>query len=184
MLVALQVGEQESLETPGDGLLLDFAAALADEAVLLAGQDPLATPVGVVRALRTVADRFELVYSERRLVQLAAAATGTVLSNARLELYPHDLDPVRALRLAQAGTGIPAGGVGSSWFDTRVRARFPGLAPLPKGRELARLLRELGADLRFDGAHFSPPERRPTGYSPVPSASSAGTGTGAGHGGT
>ncbi|MGH4022457.1 MAG: hypothetical protein ACRDT0_25105, partial [Pseudonocardiaceae bacterium] len=178
MLVALQVGEQESLETPGDGLLLDFAAALADEAVLLAGQDPLATPVGVVRALRTVADRFELVYSERRLVQLAAAATGTVLSNARLELYPHDLDPVRALRLAQAGTGIPAGGVGSSWFDTRVRARFPGLAPLPKGRELARLLRELGADLRFDGAHFLPPERRPTGYSPVPSASSAGTGTG------
>lgn len=182
MLVALQVGEQESLETPGDGLLLDFAAALADEAVRLAAQDPLATPVAVVRALRTVADRFELVYSERRLVQLAAAGTGMVLSNARLELYPHDLAPVRALRLAQAGTGIPADGVESGWFDARVRARFPGLVPLPEGRELARLLGESGAELRFDGARFFPPERRPTGYSPVRSSSSVGTA--AGHSGT
>jgi len=41
-------------------------------------------------------------------VQLAAAASGSVLANARLELYPDDLAPARALRLAQAGAGISA----------------------------------------------------------------------------
>ena len=83
MLVAPQVGDEEGLSVPGDGLLLDFAAGLTDVATGLAAQDPLPTPVAVVRALRAVAERSELVYSERRLVQLAAAATGTVLANAR-----------------------------------------------------------------------------------------------------
>jgi len=179
MLVALQVGEDEALDTPGDGLLLDFASSLADEAARLAIQDPLPTPVAVVRALRGVAERAELVYSERRLVQLAAAATGTVLANARLELYPRDLDPVRALRLAQAGTGIPRDGVEPEWFDTRVRARFPGLASLPGGRELARLLRESGAELRWDGARFAP-ERQPTGYTSLGTSTSAGAAASAG----
>jgi hypothetical protein len=39
----------------------------------------------------------------------------------------------------------------------RVSARFPGLAPLPDGLELSRLLREAGSDLRWDGERLVPP---------------------------
>lgn len=157
ILVALQVGEDEPYDTPNDAELLDMAAALADEAVRLAGADPLPTPVAVVRALEAVARRHDQVPGEQRLVQLAAAATGTVLTNARLELYPHDLDPVRALRLSQAGAGVPPEGLTAEALARRVAARFPGLPSLPDGPDLAVLLREAGFDLRWDGDRLAPP---------------------------
>ncbi|GEL17300.1 BREX system serine/threonine kinase PglW [Pseudonocardia asaccharolytica] len=157
VLVALQVGDEESLETPSDAQLLDMAVELSDEAVRLASLDPLPTPVAVVRALETVARRHDQVPAERRLVQLAAAASGTVLANARLELYPRDLDPIRALRLSQAGAGVPDNGLKPDALVRRVAARFPGLAALPEGLEFVRLLREAGFDLRWDGDLLVPP---------------------------
>ena len=180
LLIALQVSADEPLDTPSDGQLLDLAAGLADEAVRLAAGDPLPTPATVVRALAAVAKRVDLLFAERRLVQLAAAASGSVLANARLELYPHDLDPVRALRLAQAGAGVPRTGVTPDWFDTRVRARFPGLPPLPTGRELTRLLDEAGVRMVWDGTLFAPPEPTLSGYPSLRPSSSIGSSSSAG----
>lgn len=157
VLVALQVSEDEPLDTPGDAQLLDMAADLGDEAVRLAATDPLPTPRAVVRALAAVARRHDQLPAEARLVQLAAAAAGSVLVNARLEVYPRDLDPVRALRLSQAGAGVPADGLSTEALRRRVAARFPGLAPLPEGRELARLLADAEVDLRWDGDRLVPP---------------------------
>ncbi|WP_219414066.1 BREX system serine/threonine kinase PglW [Pseudonocardia nigra] len=157
LIVALQVSDDESLDTPSDAQLLDMAVAVADEAVTLAARDPLPTPITVVRTLAEVALRFELVPDERRLVQLAAATSATVWANARLEIYPRDLDPIRALRLSQAGAGVSTEGLSPAALSARVGARFPGLAPLPDGLELSRLLREAGFDLRWDGERLVPP---------------------------
>jgi hypothetical protein len=157
LIVALQVSDDESLDTPSDAQLLDMAVAVADEAVKLAARDPLPTPITVVRTLADVAERFELVPAEQRLVQLAAAVSATVWANARMELYPRDLDPVRALRLSQAGAGVPKEGLTPAALSARVAARFPGLAELPDGLELSRLLREAGFDLRWNGDRLVPP---------------------------
>lgn len=157
LIVALQVSDDESIDTPSDAQLLDMAVAVADEAVKLAARDPLPTPVTVVRTLADVAARFELIPMEQRLVQLAAATSARVWANARLEVYPRDLDPIRALRLSQAGAGVPEGGLSSAALAARVAARFPGLAPLPEGLELSRLLREAGFDLRWNGEVLVPP---------------------------
>ncbi|WP_236706595.1 protein kinase domain-containing protein, partial [Frankia sp. ACN1ag] len=85
---------------------------------------------------------------QQRLVRLAAAASRTAATNARLEIYPRDLDLVRALRLAQAGVlpplpaagpprlGEPEPGPGErpdrplldvATIRERVQNRFPGL---------------------------------------------------------
>lgn len=157
VLVALQVAEDESFDTPNDAELLDMAVAVGDEAIRLAGSDPLPTPGAVIRALETVA-RHDLVPGEQRLVQLGAAVAGTVLANARLELYQRDLDPIRALRLSQAGAGVPPEGLSPEALARRVTARFPGLHGLPDGPDLAVLLREAGFDLRWDGHRLAPPQ--------------------------
>nr|MDT0666933.1 hypothetical protein [Micromonospora sp. DSM 115978] len=103
----------------------------------------------------------------QRLVRLAAAASRTAAATARLEIYPRDLDPVRALRIAQAGV-IPArphslpGQQASSDRDRtprltvdqvheRVRARFPELAvPVPEHPALDDLLTEAGFAVSWD----------------------------------
>ena len=84
-------------------------------------------------------------------MQLAAATSARVWANARLEVYPRDLDPIRALRLSQAGAGVPEDGLSPATLAARVAARFPGLDPLPDGLELSRLLRDAGVDLRWNG---------------------------------
>lgn len=162
VLVALQVGDDESFDTPNDAELLDMAAGLADEAVRLAGHDPLPTPGAVVRALEAVARRFDQLPGEQRLVQLASAASGSVLANARLELYPADLDLVRALRLSQAGAGIPADGLSPEALARRVSARFPGIRPLPDGAELLALLRQADMPLHWQDDKLVPPGSDPS----------------------
>jgi hypothetical protein len=146
--------------------------------VKLAAHDPLPTPITVVRTLADVARRFELVPAERRLVQLAAATSARVWANARLEIYPRDLDPIRALRLSQAGAGVPGDGLSPATLAARVAARFPGLDPLPDGLELSRLLRDAGVDLRWNGELLVPPTSV-TSSSSRPSDLSAGHGTSA-----
>lgn len=175
VVVALQVTDEEPLDTPSDAQLLDMAVELSDEAVRLAAGDPLPTPVAVVRALESVAKRHDQGHAEQRLVQLAAAATGTVLSNARMELFPHDLDPIRALRLSQAGAGVPPEGLPPEALVRRVAARFPGLAPLPDGLDLARLLREAGFELAWDGGKLVPPRTGSASSSWRSSTSTAGS---------
>lgn len=139
ILVALQATDEDPLDMVSDAQLLDLAADLGDAAKELAAEDPLPTPTAVVRRLLERAKQMDWVWGERRLVQLAASASGTVLSNARMELYPRDLDPARALRLAQAGAGLPDEGLTATALRQRVTNRFPGLTPLPDGRDLLNL---------------------------------------------
>jgi hypothetical protein len=97
-----------------------------------------------------------------------------------MELFPHDLDPVRALRLSQAGAGIPPDGMPPEALRRRVAARFPGLAPLPDGLALARLLKDAGFDLVWNGDRLVLPgtsvrssswrSSTSTGRAPVPAA--------------
>lgn len=103
---------------------------------------------------------------ERRLVRLAAAASRNAAVTPRLEIYPRDLDAVRALRLDQAGLVSPRPGLERSrqldeaQVRARVRTRFPELAAeLPPRPALDTALREAGFELdwsRSTGATSCP----------------------------
>lgn len=53
-----------------------------------------------------------------------------------------------------------------------MRARFPGLAPMPGGLDLARLLKDAGLDLRWNGTVFCPPEPSISGHTSLRLSSS------------
>ncbi|MEU2614516.1 BREX system serine/threonine kinase PglW [Micromonospora sp. NPDC007271] len=168
LLVALEAGEDDAPDTPAAPALLDYADALGKAADRLAASEVLPSPATVLRTLAAVtapggaADTID----ERRRVLLAAVASERAAATARLELYPRDLDPVRALRLAQAGVVPPATtpegrrGLTPEQVIQRVTARFPELAPLPPHPKLARLLAEAGFELRWDGGRYVPPPPR------------------------
>ncbi|MFE0422017.1 BREX system serine/threonine kinase PglW, partial [Streptomyces sp. NPDC058953] len=104
-------------------------------------------------------------WDERRLVELAAAASVNAAATPRLEIYPRDLSLVRALRLTQAGLvrwvpGMPEGqqpGLTGEAVHERVRARFPEMVvpdgrggthhELPTGGPLTKALRDAGFEL-------------------------------------
>jgi hypothetical protein len=76
-----------------------------------------------------------------------------------LEIYPRDLDPVRALRLTQAGLVPPPVGdrpavLSPEQVQERVRARFPELPALPAPNQLGHLLAEAGFPLVFRGGVY------------------------------
>ncbi|MGN9811521.1 BREX system serine/threonine kinase PglW [Micromonospora sp. BQ11] len=168
LLVALEAGEDDAPDTPAAPALLDYADALGKAADKLAASEVLPSPATVLRTLAAVtapggaADAID----ERRRVLLAAVASERAAATARLELYPRDLDPVRALRLAQAGVVPPAtspdGGRGLTPEQViqRVRTRFPELDPLPPHPKLDRLLAEAGFELRWDRDKYVPPPPR------------------------
>ncbi|MFE0590692.1 BREX system serine/threonine kinase PglW [Micromonospora echinospora] len=168
LLVALEAGDDDAPDTPAAPALLDYADALGEAADKLAASEVLPSAATVLRTLAAVsapggaADSID----ERRRVLLAAAASERAAATARLELYPRDLDPVRALRLAQAGVVPPAPTAGGQRELTpeqvfaRVRARFPELAELPPHPKLDRLLAEAGFDLRWERNRYVPPPPR------------------------
>jgi serine/threonine protein kinase len=173
VLLALQVGSEDPVDTPSDESLLDLAERLADKAGELAAQDPLPTPTAVVRELAACAERTGEVFDEKRLVRLAAAGSGSVLANLRLELYPRDLPLVRALRLAQAGASLPEGGLTAAGVQQRLDNRFPGLDRLPAGRDLTTLLTEAGFPVFWDGELYRARISETTGVTLVPSSTSS-----------
>jgi hypothetical protein len=85
--------------------------------------------------------------SDTDLVLLAAAASGKTAATARLELYPRDLAPERALKISQAGS--IADGVADAELVRRVLARFPDLTQevRPKPQDISRLLKSLGYEV-------------------------------------
>lgn len=187
ILFALEATGEDPPGTPAAPALLDYADALGQAADALARQEVLPSPASVLRDLRAVDPRTEhtgVTLDERRMVRLAAVASRTAAVSARLEIYPRDLDPVRALRLAQAGVvPAPVGdgesvGLSVEQIHERVRARFPDLPPLPSHPELGRLLTEAGFDLLWRETTDRDGERtggrdgfRPSGrYHPRPTA--------------
>ncbi|MEV0754541.1 BREX system serine/threonine kinase PglW [Streptosporangium sp. NPDC050280] len=165
LMVALEVGADDSPDTPAATALLDYADALGEAADRLAAQEVLPISAAVLRELRAVPVPGQApLLEDRRLVQLAAAASLRAAATSRLEIYPRDLDPVRALRLTQAGV-IPLGGgdghptgLRPEQVRERVRARFPALAPLPGHPRLDTLLRDAGFDIRWRDGRYVPPQ--------------------------
>ncbi|MEV6813503.1 BREX system serine/threonine kinase PglW [Micromonospora sp. NPDC051296] len=169
LLVALEAGEDDAPDTPAAPALLDYADALGKAADKLAASEVLPSAATVLRTLAAVtapggaADAID----DRRRVLLAAVASERAAATARLELYPRNLDPVRALRLAQAGVLPPATrpegqrGLAPEQVVQRVSARFPELAaPLPPHPKLDQLLAEAGFDLRWNRDRYVPPPPR------------------------
>ncbi|SCF28774.1 Serine/threonine protein kinase [Micromonospora purpureochromogenes] len=163
LLVALEVGPDDPTDTPAAPALLDHADALGKVAQRLAGQEVLPSPATVLRELSAVGTKGTKVginLGDRRTVHLAAAASGVAAASPRLEIYPRDLDPVRALRLSQAGV-VPAQfgegddpGLTPLQIQERVRARFPELPPLPEHPALHHLLTAAGFDLTWRGSGY------------------------------
>src|SRR5690606_38875861 len=164
MLIALEVSADDPEDTPAAPALQDHADALGQVADRLAAQEVLPSPATVLRELTAVSRRGEsagIRLDDRRTVQLAALASQRAAASPRLEIYPRDLDPVRALRLAQAGV-VPAPigeaeaqGLTPQQVHERVRARFPELSqPLPDHPVLDRLLAEAGFNLVWRGGHY------------------------------
>jgi serine/threonine protein kinase len=163
LTIALEVSADDPPDTPAAPALLDHADALGKVADRLASQEVLPSPATVLRELTTVSTKAGIGLDDRRTVQLAAVASERAAATPRLEIYPRDLDPVRALRLAQAGV-VPAPigaaepqGLRPEQVQERVRARFPELPPLPGHPALDRLLADAGFAVTWrEGRYFAP----------------------------
>ena len=94
--------------------------------------------VGVDRLAKAVAISPELGalagMSGARLSELAAAQVPHVLTNRRRDLYLAELKPVHAL--AAVAKSLPPRAVTVGDLERRVRGRFPGALPLPRGTAL------------------------------------------------
>ncbi|KMS80417.1 protein kinase [Streptomyces leeuwenhoekii] len=165
-LLALDVRENDGPDTPTAPGLLEYAARLGKTADRLARLDTLPTAATVLAELGALTvPPGTIDWDERRMVELAAAASANAAATPRLEIYPRDLPLVRALRLTQAGLvrwipGQPEGrqpGLTAEDIHERVRARFPELVvpdgrggtthELPTGGPLTKALRDAGFEL-------------------------------------
>jgi serine/threonine protein kinase len=177
-LLALDVRDIDSPDTPTAPGLLDYATRLGRTADRLTRLDTLPTATTVLSELGALTPPPGVVdWDERRLVELAAAASVNAAATPRLEIYPRDLPLVRALRLTQAGLvrliqGVPEArqpGLTRGEIHERVRARFPELVvrnsrgesthELPGGGPLTKALREAGFDLTLSTREGSPTPR-------------------------
>ncbi|QRK93797.1 BREX system serine/threonine kinase PglW [Saccharopolyspora erythraea] len=162
VLVALESLSDSS--DPSAPELADFAGALGSCADELVKLDPLPGRGVVVRELRSIDAPAGLpVQADTRLVELAAAMSRNAAASPRLELYPRDLDLVRALRISQAPAGVRRGvGIAVDDLLAKVKARFP-LLELGESITYVQLERELSAagfPLVYDveKARFTQPE--------------------------
>ncbi|WAX76847.1 BREX system serine/threonine kinase PglW [Streptomyces sp. KMM 9044] len=170
-LLALDVRENDGPDTPTAPGLLEYATSLGKRADRLTRLDTLPTAATVLAELGALTVPPGAVdWDERRMVELAAAASVNAAATPRLEIYPRDLPLVRALRLTQAGLvrriqGLPEGlqpGLTSEAVHERVRARFPEMVvpdgrggtthDLPTGGPLTKALRDAGFELSL-GMH-------------------------------
>lgn len=159
VMIALEATEVDGPDTPSAPALQAFANELGRVADRLAAEETLPSPATVLRTLRAVpAPRgVAETLDERRLVQLAAAASRNSACNARMELYPCDLAPHRALRLAQAGI-VPRDGSTPKEIRQRVATWFPDLEALPTDRDrLGKLLEQAGFRLHWSNGRFVSP---------------------------
>ena len=149
VLVALtEAASDEGTPAPRADDLFAYAELLGGQADLLAARDPLPGVTEIRQALRDVMIRLTLGdadtaghlpwLSDTDLVLLAAAASAKTAATNRLELYPRDLSPERALKISQAGSFL--GGASDAELGRRVLARFPDLAAPPTPEDIARLL--------------------------------------------
>ena len=171
-LLALEVGENDGPDTPSAPGLLDYAVRLGRVADRLAKLDTLPSAPTVLGELSAIAPPSGTIdWDERRMVEVAVAASKNAAVTPRLEIYPRDLPLVRALRITQAGLvrlipGLPEGrqpGLTDEDVHERVRARFPqlddGSQRLPTGGALTKALRGAGFDVELSAREDTGTER-------------------------
>ncbi|MFI0483118.1 BREX system serine/threonine kinase PglW [Actinomadura sp. 9N215] len=136
---------EDDPSAPTEEELLDYAAELgrhADGIVDLPDSAPLPGTAQVLDALNSVPRPEGMPpLSDLDLVSLAADASRNAAMTARLELYPRDLAPRKALQLAQAASYLGPPGLLPHQLRDRVLARFPEIAHLPDPDELRTVLR-------------------------------------------
>ncbi|MGY1621049.1 BREX system serine/threonine kinase PglW [Geodermatophilus sp. SYSU D00965] len=150
-LVALEPTDDDPTMPPAEALV-GWARRLAVLAEELAGTDPLPGPARVrARLVEEPPPEGYDVVDPDRLVRLAASASTMAAASPRLELYPRDLDPIRALRLAQGAlTGAGVDALSEKELRGRVAARFPVAPSLPQRPRLDALIEESGLPLSWD----------------------------------
>lgn len=136
-----------TVELPFAEQALDYAIAVSEAGLSLASTDPLPSPARVVEALRAIPTPIPGLRDDR-LVRIAAAHPQVAVS-PRLELYPRNLDSLRALKLAQSSfAGIAR--ISADELRSRVHDRYPEAQLLPNPPELHRLVEEAGLGLKPD----------------------------------
>ncbi len=180
-LIALDVREDiDGPDAPSLPALQEYALNLGARADRLAALESLPTASTVLTELDAVRrPPGNLGWDERRMAEIAVAASTRAALTPRLEIYPRDLDLVRALRITQAGVVAVQPGVEEERLPVltvdalhkRVTTRFPDLGTnplvpreLPTGSTLVRALKEAGFELklatRYDKVLRLVPDRR------------------------
>jgi serine/threonine protein kinase len=147
VIVALTDTSEEGAAPRADDLFA-YAELLGEQADALSARDPLPGVTEIRQVLRDVdtADH-ALRLSDTDLVRLAAAASEKSAATPRLELYPRDLPPTRAVKISQVGS--IAEGTYADELVRRVLARFPDLygPNRPTPDTMPALLASLGYDV-------------------------------------
>ncbi|MEV4372947.1 BREX system serine/threonine kinase PglW [Nonomuraea sp. NPDC049637] len=157
VLVALVAEDDPTL--PSDAQLLDYALLLGAKADELSRRDPLPVTAAALRALRGVAVPEGMPpLPDTRLVSLAAASSAHAAVTPRFEIYPVDLDPIRAVRLAQVG-GMLSAAIKPEELRERVLSRLPALTGFPDhAGGLRKVLKDAGLSVEIDagGRYYVP----------------------------
>ena len=151
VLIALAEAGSDDGPVPSTDDLFAYAELLGEEADALSAGDPLPGVTQIRRVLRDVPTAAHAMrLSDTDLVHLAAAASRKTGATPRLELYPRDLSPLRALKISQSGS--IAEGVFEAELVRRILARFPDLYPAcrPAEDDILGLLTELGYEVVRD----------------------------------
>lgn len=119
-----------------------YGRKLGEKADRLAEVDPLVSPERAVQALQEITPPAEaLPLAERRLLQLAAAASQGAALSSRQELYPKGMEAERALRLSQGALyGVKSLTV--QQIKERITGRYPEAQKLPERPKLDELLQQ------------------------------------------
>ncbi|MGI8933517.1 MAG: BREX system serine/threonine kinase PglW [Phormidesmis sp.] len=143
--VILQVGDRTLIATDSDWAT--YGRNLGEKADQLAQEDPLVAPERAILELQEIAPPAAAApLPERRLLQLAAAASQRAALSSRQELYPSSMEAERALRLSQ-GALYGAQSLTVAQVRDRISGRYPEAAELPGRPALDRLLQQFMPNL-------------------------------------
>jgi hypothetical protein len=137
-----------------DPAYVNFAQQLGSVGEELASRDPLPTASRVIETLGAISFPETNIVNVRppdqaRRAHLAAAVSGKVCVNSRLELYPPNLSAERALALSRSALfGVRE--LKLEDIRSRVASRYPEAEPLPGRPQLDRLLEQVGIPLQWD----------------------------------
>ena len=137
-----------------------YAEKLGEVADRLAEADPLLPRLRVFQELYDVPQPPPVPdcqpFSNERLIKLAAAMSSGAAVSSRQEIYPRNMEALRALRLgigALSGLGLGDKNEGFTiqQVHSRVSSRYPDAMALPTDpKELEAMLRKVGVDVRWE----------------------------------